>query len=356
MKLNGIEYTREEYFKHAGDEHQSFGIRAMEYRAGDEGLIKTYEVSTGGGLEFSIGENKGMDIYRMSYKGMNVGFMSKAGLHSAYNVNPESPAFRTTQGCGMLYTVGLTNAGGACSDELGSYCTHGNLKNSAASQITARGRWEDDEYFMEISGDLHESEFYGRNLYMRRKISTYAGAKSFTLEDRVENRAFIPDRVMLLYHINTGFPMLEEDVEFIAPETYAEGLTDRAKEMFALRSSAQAPIPMEEEHVYLMRLAKDAQGYSASTLWNNRLNLGIYIKFDATVLDKFVEWKCMRAGDYAMGMLPANCYPLGRDYANREGDGRVLQPFEHFTTHVEIGILDGAEEKDQFIAWLNTMK
>lgn len=356
MLLNGRIYSREDLYRYIGDPQQVFGIRAMEYRSGEAGLVKTYEVETGGGLSFSVGENKGLDIYRLNYRGVNFGFMSKAGLHSPYNVNQESEAFRCTQGCGMLYTAGITNVGGPCSDELGTYWAHGGIKNGCADNICARGIWENDEYRMEISGEMREAAFYGRNLNMRRTISAYAGGKAFVLEDEIENRAFMEDQVMLLYHFNTGFPLLNVGAQMYAPVKTIEGATSRSQEMLEQHTLAVAPIPMEEEYVYLLTLKKDAEGMSGSLLWNDELKLGVYVKFNADVLNRFVEWKCMRAGDYALGMLPSNCYPFGREDAKNTDGWTRLRPFEKMRTHLEIGVVDTEEEKESFRRWLDQMQ
>lgn len=355
MLLNGRSYTREEYLRRVGSETQAFGIRAMEYRGGDENLVKTFELDTGGGLVLSVGENKGLDIYRMSYRGVNLGFLSKAGLHSAYNVNPESEAFRCTQGCGMLYTAGITNVGGPCSDESGSYCAHGAIKNSAASQVTARGEWRGDEYQMEISGELREAEFYGRNLVMRRTIRAMAGSRGFTLEDEIENRAFSEDQVMLLYHLNAGFPLLAEGARLIAPVKTVCAATPRAQKLLEAHAVAGAPVDMEEECVYTMTLKRDAAGMSGTALWNDDLKLGLYLRFDTAALPRFIEWKCMRSGDYALGMLAANCEPFGRAHAAETGGWTPLKPFEIMRTHLEIGVLEGRGELDAFSKWVGGM-
>jgi hypothetical protein len=355
MEIYGRKYGKEELLRYIGSEKQLFGIRAMEFRGGDENLVKTYEVETGSGLAFSVGENKGMDIYRLSYKGINMGFLSKAGLHSAYNAQPDSEAFRYSQGCGMLYTCGLTNVGGPCEDERGTYCAHGMVKNKAASDVCARGFWEKDQYRMEISGDLSEAAFYGRNLRMHRSIVTSAGSTRITLEDTIENRAFEDDQIMLLYHFNAGFPMVSERARMIAPVRTIEPATPRAAEMIGDYAVASAPMDMEEEYVYCMIFGRDAEGMTGSALWNDDLQLGLYIKFDTAALDKFVLWKCMRSGDYAFGMLPSNCHPFGRADAKETGNWTVLRPFETMRTHVEIGVLDGKGEMEAFAAWIAGM-
>lgn len=355
MRLLDQNFTRKQFYQHVGIETQAFGIRSMEYRWGDENLVKTYEVDTGSGLCFSVGENKGMDIYRLSYQGINMGFLSKAGLHSPYNVDPSSEAFRYSQGCGMLYTAGLANVGGACRDAKGIYYPHGLVKNSAASNVTAKGVWIGDEYRMEISGELREAEFYGRNLVMDRVISTYAGSKSLAIEDTIENRTFENDEVMLLYHFNAGFPFLREGVRMFAPVRKVEATTSRAAEMIHQYDIVSKPSVMEEEFVYTIQMKCDKQGMSGSALWNDALELGLFIRFDIHTLDRFVEWKCMRAGDYAFGMLPSNCYPFGREQAAKDCGWTVLQPFETLRTRIEIGILEDRNALKRFQAWIDDM-
>ena len=43
------------------------------------------------------------------------------------------------------------------------------------------------------------------------------GASWFTMEDVVENAGFLPTEHMLLYHINAGYPFVDEGAELIAP-------------------------------------------------------------------------------------------------------------------------------------------
>ena len=355
MRLSGKHYTRADYLRHVGLDTQAFGIRAMEYRTGDANLVKTFEVDTGAGLTFSVNENKGMDIFRMSYRGVNLGFISKAGLHSPYNVNPESDAFRYTQGCGMLYTAGVSNVGAAGADEKGLHCAHGNLKNSAAVNVCAAGEWQNDEYEMLLSGEMREASFYGRNLVSKRTIRTRAGSKSIFMEDLIENRDFEEDQVMLLYHLNAGFPFLSEGVRFYAPVDSISGATPRSVEMLGEYDVASAPKDGKEEYVYTLQMKSNANGMSGSALWNDDLQIGLYIRFDTRVLNRFVEWKCMRSGDYAMGMLAANCYPFGRAYAAQNEAWTRLKPFEKIKTHLEIGVLEGTGELKDFQSWLDCL-
>ena len=52
---------------------------------------------------------------------------------------------------------------------------------------------------------------------MTRTYRAELGASWFTMEDVVENRGYLPVEHMLLYHINVGYPFVDEGSELIAP-------------------------------------------------------------------------------------------------------------------------------------------
>ena len=57
----------------------------------------------------------------------------------------------------------------------------------------------------------------GENLLLTRTIRTQLGARGFVLEDRIENRGFEAQPLMMLYHINFGFPLLGPKARVVGP-------------------------------------------------------------------------------------------------------------------------------------------
>ncbi len=356
MKLFGDNLGRKALLKKTGSTDQAFGIRRLEYRGGDANLITAYEVATGSGLEFSVNENKCLDIYSMKHKGVNLGFLSKAGLHSSYNADHRSDFFRYSQGCGMLYTCGLTNVGGGYENVADAQYPHGMIRNKAAEDVCARVELCGEGYEMVVSGRMREAAFFGRNLSMTRSIRTSAGSNSVLLRDVIENLDFKPDELMLLYHLNLGYPLLDAGNEFLLPMRSIEALGDFAQSQIEEYAKVTEPVDNEDECVYVMTPKCDAQGKSAACMVNGRLGLAVYVKYDVAALPYFVEWKSMRSGDYAFGMLPSSCKPIGRLNARKDGCLKVLEPFEPWTVELEIGILDTPEEIQGFKEYLNAMK
>ena len=79
--------------------------------------------------------------------------------------------------------------------------------------VSKRMFWEDDQLNFEILGTIRHSRFYAEDLVMQRKIQTSLGTNSIIITDTIENRDFKSVPLMLLYHINIGFPFLDADSE-----------------------------------------------------------------------------------------------------------------------------------------------
>ena len=52
----------------------------------------------------------------------------------------------------------------------------------------------------------------------------------------------------------------------------------------------------------------------------------------------------MKSGDYALGILPSTCKPIGRPAAAEQGQLKTLQPFEKLEVELHIRIVESAEE------------
>lgn len=338
------ELNKEDLMRYVGDTNQVFGIRKIEYSGGKENLVKAYEVNNGGGLRFSVNENKGLDIFDMSYRGTNLSFVSKAGLNSPYLADEQGMAYRCCLGAGFLYTAGLSNVGGFCEEKEAYHYAHGSMKNIPAENVSARTVWEGRECRLTVEGQMRESAFFGRNLLLHRRIETMAGSSAIHIHDSIENQDFEPAKLMLLYHMNIGFPLLDEGAELLADVTQSEVLSEHTASHDMDYRIMTAPQDGNEEYLYAHILKKNADGTAAAGIFNKKKNLGLYIRYDVEILKYLIEWKCMRSGDYALGILPSTCRPVGRNKAMENGDIIELKPFEKAELDLEIGITEDKEE------------
>ncbi len=74
---------------------------------------------------------------------------------------------------------------------------------------------------------------------------------------------------------------------------------------------------------------------------------GLYVIYDRGQLPRYIEWRMMGEGQYAVGIEPCT-NGFGREAVRQAGELIVLQPGEKRVYDLEIGVLDGAAEIDQF--------
>ena len=92
-KYLGSDIKREDLLRRVGNMNQLASIKHYEMEDGKAHGFKTYEVTNGGGLAFTVLESKCLDISNFSFKGVNFNFISKPGLVSPEHFNPLGQEF-----------------------------------------------------------------------------------------------------------------------------------------------------------------------------------------------------------------------------------------------------------------------
>lgn len=342
--LFGKHVSKAEYLRRVGDIDQCFGLHPIEYTEGKASMIHACNVDLASGLQFSVNESKGLDLFKLIYKGMSYGFVTKASLTAPWLCDEQGMAYRNCFGAGFLYTCGLSNVGSSCEENGFYHAVHGNLKNIPARNVCHESIWNGDECELRIAGDLRDSAFFGRNLSLHREYRASIGEKRLFIEDTIENQGFAPEQLMLLYHMNLGYPILDACTELIAPIDAVEPLSEHTRIHDANFARMIPPIDNNEEYLYALKLRSDSDGKTLVAAYNAELKLGLYVRYNTDLLRYLIEWKCMSSGDYALGILPSTCKPLGRAANRADGELRMITPGEVLHTQLEIGVIDGDAE------------
>ncbi|THF84631.1 aldose 1-epimerase family protein [Cohnella fermenti] len=339
--------------KRVGSMEQLAYVRPFVYGEGAAEGVKAFEVSNGTGLEYTVLESKGMDLIGMRYKGMNLHYAPKSGVVSPALADMNGTEFMRSISGGMLYTCGLSNVGTACVDEGFDHPFHGRMKTTPAEMLSADCHWEGDEYVLSLSGQMREAAIFEENLTLRRTLSTSVGSKSVRIRDTLENQGFEERQLMLLYHINIGFPVLDEGAELILPSREKLARDEESERHASRFDELSGPIVGFREHVYRHRLSAGRSGWTGAAVINRRLGLGVYVKYDPLRLPYLVQWKSLRAGDYATGLMPATCFVNGRSFERENGTLQPIAPLQQLTYELEIGVLEGEEEFGEFMDFLS---
>ncbi len=334
---------KKELYRHVGSMQQLAYIRSLTYHEGRTEGLKALEVKNGK-LQFKILADKCMDVGEFSYAGVNLNFLSKPGLQGRNHYDTHGDeALRSIMG-GLFFTAGLENICAPCTCGGKDYPMHGRIRTTPAEHLSADARWEDGAYVLRASGEMREGELFGENLVLRRTIETVYGSKTVTLTDVIENEAYRPEPLMLLYHINIGYPLLEEGAELLVP---TRGVTPRDEASTGHEGEwnvMDAPKENEPEYVFIHEPVADAKGNVIVAVINEKLGLGLRLTYTAGNLPRFMEWKSTAAGDYVLGLEPSNSSVYGRPYHEAQGSLHHLAPFASETNILTFTVLEGAAE------------
>ena len=251
-----------------------------------EGVGKDLDVldCDNGKIRFLLNVSKACDVMQLYHEGQNMSFVSKNGF-----TKREIPFLNRFEG-GMLYTCGLDSVGGREGYEL-----HGTFHNTPAEIVRA----ECNEDGIVVEAIIRDTALFGKNLVMKRKISTAVFGDSVTLEDTLINEGYKTEEYCLLYHINVGYPMLDDGAKVVADVESCDPRTEWSKRNEATRYEMSTPIPNQEETCYFLKMHKPEV-----SLVNEKVGKKLTVSYSGETLPHFVEWKSMASGDYALGLEP----------------------------------------------------
>ena len=349
--LFGRNYTKRELLDRVGDISQVAGARFARLVEGNERGADLIEVSNASGLNFSILPGRSLDIASASFKGMSLCFRGSTG--------DVGPAFYEPQGYGwmrgffggLLTSCGLTFVGHPETDpeeeneELG---LHGRLSFIPARNVGVDGAWDGDEYTLRIKGKMREAVVFGTNLEMSREITTTLGEKCLRIHDRVENLSVDRSPLMLVYHTNPGFPVLDEGSRLLLHSRQTTEWTEDRTVGPEEYTVVAAPQKEAADDVYVHRPVADEQGNVNVGLINDRLQMGLYWKFPIAEMPILNHWQHFHRGTYVTGIEPGSCSVLGRVWNRKHDTLQYIQPGEVRDFHLEIGVLDGSDEIRNF--------
>lgn len=333
-----------------GDISQIAGLRRYEFSEGKAKGVEAVEVHTGSGLELTVLPGRGMDIAWISYRGVPLSYMSKTGV--------VSPAYYESGGmnwlhsffAGGLTTCGLLNVGGP--EEVNHpvignrvYGLHGRISNAGAEQVSLFEDFDNGEYKMKVSGVVKEGILHGESLTLRREIETALGKSEFTIRDTVTNRGATPQDIMLLYHINMGYPLLDEGAKLVCNAKAVIPQSDEAAAEIDEAFRFGNPVQDIAERCYSIDIIPDKDGIVSAKFINEKLDLGVELSYKKEQLPYLNEWKMLSTKEYVVGVEPCTALPQGYAKAKDNGTLVTLAPGASRVFEITYKILDGAGDE-----------
>ncbi|MFA4944354.1 MAG: aldose 1-epimerase family protein [Lentisphaeria bacterium] len=319
--------------EHLGDLAQLAGVRPAGLLDGPEDGTRVHEFTTGGGLSFQVLADRGMSLGALTFRGMQLAWLSPAGMvHPAFGGERGLDFLKSFPG-GFLTTCGLGNVGVPCTDEGREFGQHGRASTLPARQVAWGTDWLNEEACrLWLRGELREEQLFGPALRLTRTISAKLGDSAFRIEDLVENTGFEPMPLMLLQHLNLGWPLLSETARLHLPAGTRTTPRDEAAAAGVAESATFGPPqPGWREQVFYHDCPADAQGWVTLRLENPECGWDgagtvLELRFPKAEYPHLVQWKQTGQGAYVLGLEPANCLVGGRAAARAAGTLELLPP------------------------------
>ena len=332
-------YTTHDLTPRVGRMEQLASIRRLVSDDGKGRGMRVLEVNNGSGLAFTVYPDRGMDIGQAYYKGIPLAWVSRNREVAPTYYDSESCEWLRSWGGGLLTGCGLINVGGPNTVNGERHGLHGRLSHIPAEEVNTFSDWtEDGVYTLSASGRMCHGKVFGENLVLTRHIATALGEASITIRDTVENKGFAPSPVMLLYHMNLGWPLVDAGATLEATEHKVTPQNEYSATGLSEWSKISDPIPGFSEQVYYHSLPKNRQGVASIRLVNPKLKIAFHIAYRVAELPYLVQWKMMGQGEYVVGLEPANCYPEGQEQIAKRGLLRQLKAGEKIETFLKLSI------------------
>lgn len=359
-ELYNTSFTKRELLKRAGTVNQFGGIKRYELSEGREKGVEAVEVRTGSGFMFRVLPGRGMDISHAEFNGAPLAWLSPTGEAAPEHFEPEGLGWLRSFFGGLVTTCGLTYMGRPSEDGDEKLGLHGRISNIRARDVSAYGAWEGDEYIMRVSGKAAEARVFGENITLSRTIETKLGSSTLQIRDTVENEGFRSEPHMILYHVNAGYPVVDEGSELLSATVSVSPRGEEASREAEMYSRFTAPEADYTERVYYHDIAAGEDGSAAAAVLNRNFNrgqgLGLFIRYNTRELPYFFEWKMNGEGVYAVGMEPANALGEGRAVEREKGRLQVLEPGEKRDYRFELGVLKSPADIKAFEEEIKTKK
>jgi len=296
--------------------------------------------------------DRGMDISYLSYKSIPMCWRSAT--------RETSPVFFENKGaewlrsfCGGLFTTcGLASVGAPSVDNGEEFALHGRISNLSAENVCVDGKWEGDNYEMFISGKVREAKVFGDKLELRRKITVRMDTPKILVEDTVENIGSVQSPIMILYHINVGYPVLDKNSQLLEGKAKVSSLGEDAEKEISEFAKFSDPTIGYGERCYIHDIEADSEGNSNVAIvnpdFNNGQGIGLWVKYSKENLPNLLQWKMMGVGEYVCGLEPVNNLMRGRKTEREKGGLKFIKPGQKLDYSLEFNILTSNEDIEKF--------
>lgn len=273
---------------------------------GPELGARRIRVANGSGLELELLPDRCLDLGRATAWGIPLAWHSGVGF-----VRNAAPDWLSTFGGGLLATCGLDSFG-AAGDDGAVYGLHGDIGGQSA-RIT---RVEVTDAAVIVEGEVRQHAALGPRLTLRRRIELPLGETRLLVRDIVANDSAAPCPVMVLYHVNLGWPMIADDTRVDIPSSEVQPRDELSVPGLGVWQQWSAPGDAVIEQALLHQIGDESPAHAVVT--THSAGLRMTVAWSPDTLPALFQWRLPGERDFVLGIEPANCATLGGRAAARQ--------------------------------------
>ena len=335
-------------------------IRAKRLSGGRQDGVDLIEIDNGT-IRFTVCPTRGMGVLHAAKGNLPL----KWDAPARGPVHPNYVPLDDPSGLGWLdgfdewvVRCGLENNGAPDFDEKGvlKYPLHGRIANSPAYKVELSV--DESTGQITLEGVMEESRLFFKRLELKTVYTTMPFASDFSVTDTVTNLSANPGEFQLLYHINTGAPLMSAGAKISVPfKVMAPRNADATAEL-AHWNIADSETPGSNEVVYFFEPAGDTSGNCTTMLTSASQTEAFALHFNNKQLPYFCIWKSrLGAGDgYVIGMEPCVNFPNPRTFEKSQGRVVPLAPKESRSFDLRFEILTEKSEIDAIQTKINSLQ
>lgn len=320
-------------WRRVGHRGQVVGIESWVRADGADAGARRLRI-VNGDLDVELLPDRGLDLGQVRVGGIPLAWMSATGFPPLSVDGQGAGAWMRAFGGGMLTTCGLESFGAPSSDDGQPHPLHGRYSSLSAEVVRADASGDE----IVVEGIVREASVFGSHLELRRRISSVVGSRSMRLHDTIVNRGAHVALPMVLYHLNLGWPLVDEGTVLHSPAVDVLPRDDAAARGLSSWDRFPAPGSAYPEQVFRHELPSDGR---AIVDVEGGCGLTVRIAFDSARMPGLFQWRVAEeGGHYVLGVEPATAATiLGRADARARGLLRPLAPGEALELGVEIEVM-----------------
>jgi hypothetical protein len=358
MRIFGQDLSEYELRRRVGDLSALGGIRHVVLDNGSERAVRAIVLRSATGLELEVLVDRAMDLGSATFKGMPFGWRSGNGFrHPGLHENNDEGGLSWLRSLdGLLVSGGLDHTlfGGEFDAANYGYPPkatvthglHGRLSAIPARLLEAREVWRDGKGLFIVTGEVVQATSFGEHLRLTRRIEIDFDGSEIRLHDVVDNLGFERTPHMFLYHINIGWPYVDEGTELVADIASQRWESPSVAEQGVSYRTMPEPQRGFVEQVFEHELVAADDGRHRVALIAPGGDRGVEVSWLAKGMPHFFEWQNLRDGQYAVGLEPSTHRVGGERAAREDGSMIWLEHGESREYRPGIRILDGTAEVD----------